>query len=278
MANNNTCLHCSAPLNGRYCSQCGEKVYEAKDKKVLHLFEEMAHFLTHFEGKFFTTLRTMFRHPGQMAHEYCLGIRKKYFKPVSFYFLLVVIYLLFPMFRGLNMSLEGHLGQHLYKDMAARMVTWKQEKRNLDFNAVKIKFEAKSEKVSKLMLLVVLPICAVLLFIMFRQQHRYFFDHFILSAEISSMFLLILFLILPLLQGAILGVFGQGGQILTSEENMISIALIIQFTYSLVAFKKFYSTSTIMSGVSAAIFSVTQLFVFLVAYKFLLFVTVIALI
>lgn len=276
MSDNNTCLNCSAPLSGRYCSQCGEKVYDSKNKKVFHLFEEMAHFLTHFEGKFFTTLRTMFRHPGKMAQEYCQGIRKKYFKPVSFYFLLVVIYLVFPMFRGLNMTLEGHMGQDSYKNLAARMVASKQEQKKLEFSALKTKFEAKPEKVSKLMLLIVLPICALLLAVMFRRKHYYFFDHFILSAEVSSMLLLVLFLILPLLAGAYISVFGKQNEI--PENAFIYIALAIQFTYSLVAFKKFYSASNVTAGITALLFSFAQLFVFLMLYKFLLFVTVMFLI
>nr|WP_287494857.1 hypothetical protein [Candidatus Brachybacter algidus] len=55
----NKCVNCSARLYGTYCHSCGEKVLSEKDRSVTHFFEEAFHFLTHFEGKFLTTLKAI---------------------------------------------------------------------------------------------------------------------------------------------------------------------------------------------------------------------------
>src|SRR5687768_6645997 len=111
-----SCKNCGNHFSGKFCNNCGEKVITGHDKSVLHLVDEGFHFLTHFEGKFFTTLRTMFSKPGLLSLDYCNGIRKRYYKPVSFFLLLVILYLLFPMFQGLNMTLSSHMTQSAYTE------------------------------------------------------------------------------------------------------------------------------------------------------------------
>ena len=85
------CKNCGNSFTGKYCNQCGEKVYGEKDKSVFHFFEEGLHFITHFDGTFFNTLKKLFTQPGQLSVDYCNGKRKSYFKPLSLFLLLVVI-------------------------------------------------------------------------------------------------------------------------------------------------------------------------------------------
>src|SRR4051812_13168732 len=79
-----TCKNCSNQFTGNYCNNCGEKVYTAHDKSILHFLEEGMHFITHFDGSFFSTLKAIFTTPGKLSTDYTNGIRKRYFKPLSF--------------------------------------------------------------------------------------------------------------------------------------------------------------------------------------------------
>src|SRR5918993_3822483 len=106
-----SCKHCGNYFNGKYCNKCGEKVYTDHDKSIPHFFEEAFHFLTHFEGTFFTTIKTIFSRPGKLSSDYCNGIRKKYFKPLPLFMLLVVLYLVFPIFSGLNTPFQFYLNK-----------------------------------------------------------------------------------------------------------------------------------------------------------------------
>ena len=112
------CKNCGNIITGKYCSNCGEKIYTDKDKRVSHLFEEAFHFITHFDGTFFNTIKAIVTKPGKLSLDYCDGIRKKYFKPMSFFLLLVVIYLLFPVFEGLNQRLYYYTHNPIYGEWA----------------------------------------------------------------------------------------------------------------------------------------------------------------
>ena len=74
----------------------------------MHLVEEGFHFVTHVEVSYFMTLKIIYRYPGKFSLNYYDGTRKKYFKPVSLFMLLVVLYVLFPKFSGLNMKLGSY--------------------------------------------------------------------------------------------------------------------------------------------------------------------------
>src|SRR2546423_13621943 len=126
----NTCKNCGNTFTGKYCNNCGEKVYTEEDRSVIHFFDEGLHFITHFEGNFFITLKTIFTKPGNLSLDYCDGIRKKYFKPLSFFLLLVVLYLLFPVFEGLNMKVYYHVHNDLYGPYALKKVKEIMENKN----------------------------------------------------------------------------------------------------------------------------------------------------
>jgi Protein of unknown function (DUF3667) len=102
------CKNCGNHFVDNYCSHCGQKAFEANDRHIIALFGELLHFVTHFEGSFWTSLKTMLMKPGQMSLDYCNGVRKKYFKPVSMFLFIVVLYLVFPGFLGLNVSLTEY--------------------------------------------------------------------------------------------------------------------------------------------------------------------------
>jgi hypothetical protein len=117
-----TCKNCQFEFTGQYCNNCGEKVYHEEDKKVSHLFDQAFHFISHFEGTFFSTLKTIALKPGKYSFDYCNGIRKKYFKPISLFLILVILYLIFPMLRALNMELVMNMESDFFGNYATKKV------------------------------------------------------------------------------------------------------------------------------------------------------------
>jgi len=194
-----TCKNCGNHFTGKYCNQCGEKVYTEKDKSIAHLFEEGLHFVTHFEGKLFLTLQVIFSKPGKLSYDYCEGIRKKYFKPLSFFLLLVILYLIFPLFRGLNMTLENYQHDDWYSSFARNEVRRLVQDKHFSPAFVNEQFHFVSEKVSKFLLFITIPVLAAVCFILLLKKKRKFFDHFIFSIEINAFMILWGFLIFPLL-------------------------------------------------------------------------------
>lgn len=78
------CLNCNARVFGRYCHVCGQENVEPKETAlglVTHFFND----ITHFEGKFLTSLRYILFRPGFLAKEYERGRRASYMNPVRMY-------------------------------------------------------------------------------------------------------------------------------------------------------------------------------------------------
>ena len=78
------CLNCNAAINGRYCSICGQENIEPKES-VSHLIKHFFEDITHFDGKFFSSLKYVVTKPGYLATEYAAGRRMSYLNPVRFY-------------------------------------------------------------------------------------------------------------------------------------------------------------------------------------------------
>ena len=111
---------------GRFCNQCGEKVYTDPDKSLEHFFEDVFHFITHFSSKFLNSFWLVISRPGLMSYKYCRGIWKKYFKPLSLFLIGVILYLLFPMIQGMNIAFDIHLYQSnaLHLTLTATITTF----------------------------------------------------------------------------------------------------------------------------------------------------------
>ena len=80
----NNCLNCNAEVQGRFCHNCGQENIEPKES----VFDLISHFfkdITHFDGKFFSTIKYLFRKPGFLSKEYMVGRRASYVNPIRMY-------------------------------------------------------------------------------------------------------------------------------------------------------------------------------------------------
>ena len=79
------CLNCNAVVHGRYCGICGQENLEPQET-VWHLVSHFFNDLTHFDGKFFSTVKWLILKPGFLTQEYVNGRRGSYLNPVRMYF------------------------------------------------------------------------------------------------------------------------------------------------------------------------------------------------
>jgi hypothetical protein len=78
------CLNCKATLYGRYCHVCGQENLEPKET-IWHLVQHFFNDITHFDGKFFATVKYLLRKPGFLSAEYMAGRRASYLNPIRMY-------------------------------------------------------------------------------------------------------------------------------------------------------------------------------------------------
>lgn len=88
-----TCLNCGAIVEERFCTRCGQENLEPKESVghlVSHFFED----LTHFDGKFFITVKDLVLKPGYLTHEYVAGRRVRYLNPIRMYIFISAMFFL----------------------------------------------------------------------------------------------------------------------------------------------------------------------------------------
>jgi Protein of unknown function (DUF3667) len=78
------CLNCGTEVIDRYCHHCGQENLETKES-FWHLITHFFYDFTHFDGKFFSTLKYLIIKPGFVSAEYMKGRRASYLHPIRMY-------------------------------------------------------------------------------------------------------------------------------------------------------------------------------------------------
>jgi hypothetical protein len=82
-------------VKGKYCAVCGQENIEPYES-VWHLITHFFQDITHFDGKFFSSLKYLIFKPGFLSREYVLGRRASYLNPVRMYvFTSAIFFLIF---------------------------------------------------------------------------------------------------------------------------------------------------------------------------------------
>jgi hypothetical protein len=87
------CLNCHIHLKGRFCHRCGQENIEPKESVwdlISHFFKD----ITHFDGKFFSSLKYLVTKPGFLSKEYMIGRRASYINPIRMYIFTSAIFFL----------------------------------------------------------------------------------------------------------------------------------------------------------------------------------------
>jgi hypothetical protein len=87
------CKNCKSPVSREYCKECGQRTSVEK-VTFKETFQDLADNFFSVNAPFFKTLKLLFVNPGKIFREFLNGKRKTYYKPVSFFILITLVYLL----------------------------------------------------------------------------------------------------------------------------------------------------------------------------------------
>ncbi|CAN5410987.1 DUF3667 domain-containing protein [soil metagenome] len=104
------CLNCNAALEGAYCHICGQENIEPKESAwhlVMHFFND----ITHFDGKFFSSIKLLITRPGFLSSEYAKGRRASYLNPIRMYIFTSAIFFLifFSFFHVTDTNIDNSI-------------------------------------------------------------------------------------------------------------------------------------------------------------------------
>ena len=89
------CHNCHTVLSveTNFCPHCGQENHDLK-VPIGHLAFEVFEGFTHFDTKFYNTMRSIFLYPGRITKDFLEGRRGRYVPPVRLYFLISFIFFL----------------------------------------------------------------------------------------------------------------------------------------------------------------------------------------
>ncbi|HYC28330.1 MAG TPA: DUF3667 domain-containing protein [Chitinophagaceae bacterium] len=271
------CKNCHNQFHGEYCNKCGEKVYTDHDKTLGHFLEESFHFFTHLDNKFFRSLWLVMTRPGFVSTQISHGIRKKYYKPLSLFIVGVILYLLFPVFQGLNTPMKYHLNDNRYGRVAQYIADTKMKNKHLTLEELAHKYDAKSPSFAKVLLLIIIPLSALALQLLTFYRKKYFFDQLTLASEINSFYLYFTFFVLPLLfilTVLVMRIFVHGWTFRLDDSILEPVVYTVVGAYTAIAFRRFYKEKMVWSIIKSALFLIAHSVIVYTIYRFILFCTV----
>ena len=244
--NKEYCRSCGAPLYGKFCSECGEKKFDKKDLSFKKIFSQFIDVLTHFDSKILKSVKLLITKPGYLAKEYCSGSRVKYAKPLQLFFIINVVFFIMLSFARINTfttPLRVHMNNLTTESWLAKpMVEHKLGKENItpeeyskrlaDYTN---KFDTKVNLFSKSLIIIIVPIFAFFLHVLFINKKRLYAENFIFSLNFFSWLLLFNVLFLALLY-----IIGFIGKIFNFSMNDIDDTILGPLTFTAIGVYCFY--------------------------------------
>lgn len=199
------CKSCGHSFTGLYCNQCGEKIIVPADRSLRTFLNSVLVALTFADSKFFRSIRQVVFNPGFLSREISEGRTVRYLRPMSLFFLLNLIYFIFPIIQLFNATLRTQLnsvhGRYAVPTIAAKM----QELGIRDIGSFALVYDQKTGGLAKMLVILFAIIFSLPLNLIYRTRNRYFTDHVGLAVELVCFNLFINALLLSLL-AAILGI------------------------------------------------------------------------
>ena len=93
MDNKSICKNCNSEISDRYCSNCGQRtsIHKVTFKET---FQDFIDVVFSINSPLFLTIKLLIINPGKLFNEYLNGKRKTYYKPVPFFILTTIVFVL----------------------------------------------------------------------------------------------------------------------------------------------------------------------------------------
>lgn len=244
--NQTTCVSCSEPLTGKFCSACGEKVLvPEKDYLFSGFMEQLVEGISHFDSKFLKSFAFLIVKPGFLTEEYIIGRRKIFMKPIQIFAICSLLFFLaFPrpssFFANANDLINGYSKSFSYAniwkfDMQKAVAEHALSKNISEEELVKEIHREASHK-SKLYLVALIPVWGFFMHLLFRKARPYIFQSLIFTTHCLSFFIL--------LDMAFIATFKLMNYVSVGDNEILFLVGVF-FLYLVLAIRKFYKAGTL---------------------------------
>ena len=270
-----SCLNCGAPIEGNFCSNCGQAVIHSK-LTVWQLIGQFFSSTFNYDGRLIRSIKMLLFHPAALTQAYISGKRRQFVNPVQFYLFSSAIYFLIagamPTAPLINFEdteataatsaqneNEIEVSFESFEAYMAHQKTLDPEEQNSEFELLFVRkfYELQSDyKTPKAiisaigteiyaripqLLIITLPLLALLSKLLFiRQRHYWYIDHLIFVLHITTS-LFILMILTRLLSFV-------STKTETSAFSMLGVVLNMSWLgYYLISLKRFFNKNWMKS-------------------------------
>ena len=184
--NKDSCSSCGKTQMGKYCQFCGETQLDQKQRSIGHLLSELFESFTSLENRFIRSLISFLLRPGELTLHYSIGKRIEYMKPITFFLLINLLYVLFTPLTDFNVSFYDQLNSQLYSDFVKPIVLQIIDVQGLVFNDIGLSYQKVTAVLSRSLIIISVPLLAMLIAIIYRKKNYFFADHLIFSIYIYA--------------------------------------------------------------------------------------------
>lgn len=267
------CKTCGHSFEGYFCNLCGERVLDERDRKTGSFLKTVLMATTISDNRFIKSLRHTIAHPGFLSREYVDGRRVPYMRPLQMFFILNVIYFLFPVLQLFNSSLYTQIHVLPHARLARNIVAHRIVADKVTMIGFELMYNEKTTRLAKLLVVLFVAVAALPLSLIFRRRNRLFSDHMALAIELSSFNIAVNAIGLSLLLMLVNMVFhwskvGWGSYLNDLTLTIIFILTNLYFIFN--AARTFYNQKG-KRLVIKAFLGILGLFLALEVYRFLLF-------
>jgi hypothetical protein len=230
------CANCGVMLHGRWCHACGQKCIEAADRRLAHLLGQFFTALTDLDSRFWRTLRALFLQPGRLSRDYLDGRRQHWVPPMTVFLLATLVYFVAPGLTDFQLPFSAQVGGPVVVEMIesdggvlepdrreqllrrtgqlhspwtdpltqARVAERDARARERDpprrytMADYARAYDARVAEVSKLLVVMHLPLIAAGLALLYWRRRMFFAEHFVVATHVFAFLLLTIQLITPI--------------------------------------------------------------------------------
>src|SRR6185437_12454881 len=274
-----TCVTCGRIASDTYCSHCGERRHECRDISIHHVLGEVVEAFFHLDSKVFLTMRTLLLRPGRLTAEYFQGRRKPYMAPLQLFLVCNLLFFVLEPLTGLEIMappLRGFENNSLLQPIVSSLINHRLEQKHLtrqnsqQFAEFSDRFDRVSRLQAKSLILVMVPMLAAVLALLYAGSRRFFVEHLVFSLHVYAWWLIWILAILIVMALLLL-------MRVVSINSMDAAATLLEFLgfgfYMFLGLRRYYRGS-LVTDMARGVALMCAAYGILFLYRLILLVTV----
>lgn len=164
----NECVSCGAAMHSDYCPECGERRLNQKLRSLNYIVSDIVEDITSVDGKLWKTLRSILLKPGQLELDYHIGRRVNYLKPITLFFVLNVLFVMFSPITDFYVNLYDQITLQPYSELTKAWLSDYLKDNNLSYKEFEDNYNQLVIVLARSLIILQVPIyalaCALILF------------------------------------------------------------------------------------------------------------------